>query len=147
MADLIGIGKNNGKVVGIDIYKSFVNMTITNLNKFPFLQEQINFGNIEIICGNGWEGCEKSAPYHVIHVGAMVDHIPEKLFNQLEIGGAIILPMRGQYHVIEKTMENKQNVFVLSGVRFVNLLKVNEIDKKKIKFERIISDSMCILDD
>lgn len=135
LADLINIENEGSKVVGIDIYKSLVQMTVKNLNKFDNLKPQLQSKKIKVVCGNGWDGYESDSPFHIIHVGATADKIPEKLYHQLEKGGGIFIPINGNYYVIEKTIKGEQKVWKKMGVRFVKLMNVDEIREKEKNIE------------
>ncbi len=129
MAEMIHIKENHSKIVGIDVYKSLVTLTENNLRKNGFNNE-INTRKIIVKCGDGWKGDALHRPYSFIHVGADANELPEKLFEQLEIGGGMLIPINGEYILIEKKVKKSK----ITNVRFVELIKENKIkNKKKIK--------------
>lgn len=128
MADIIRVG-NRRKVIGIDIYRSLVNLTIRNIGKFDHLQKEYLKGNIKVICGDGWRGYSALEPFHFIHIGAMADEFPEELFRQLAVGGVMALPINGKYMIIKKIKKNgkvEKEMTELTKVRFVPFIKPKE---------------------
>lgn len=57
------------------------------------LLDQLNFNNLSQKNGDGKEGWESNAPYDAIIVSAAAESIPEKLIEQLKIGGKMIIPV------------------------------------------------------
>ena len=49
--------------------------------------------NVHYRLGDGWEGWPKYAPYDGIIVAAAADALPEKLLQQLEPGGRLVIPV------------------------------------------------------
>jgi protein-L-isoaspartate(D-aspartate) O-methyltransferase len=145
MADLIHIGQNDSKVVGIDIYSSLVKLTHKNLKKYPRHSKQLNRKNIIIKCQNGWNGFISEAPYHFIHVGAMADNIPKTLFNQLIIGGGMLIPINSKYCLITKTGNKTMKIDHLYGVRFVEFIHQETIRNKKQSYPQ--STDKCIINE
>lgn len=82
---------NSGLVVGIEHHPKLVEMSIENLNSDnpAFLSS----GKIKIVQGDGRLGVEEFAPYDAIHVGAAALILPEKLLEQLNVGGRMIIPV------------------------------------------------------
>ena len=81
--------------------------------------------------GDGYEGLPQKAPFDKIIVTAGAPSIPEKLFNQLAIGGMMIVPIGTGSQVmtlIIKTSETKYKKVVFdnfneTNFRFVPMLK------------------------
>ncbi|KAJ3447862.1 protein-l-isoaspartate(d-aspartate) o-methyltransferase [Anaeramoeba flamelloides] len=115
----------NGKVVGIEHIPELVEFGINNVKRGN--PELIEKSIIKIIEGDGRLGFEENAPYDVIHVGACSKNgIPEKLVEQLKIGGKVIIPVEKssgrqylEYGIKEKN--GKLNISQICGVRFVPL--------------------------
>lgn len=137
MAELLHIKENKSKVIGLDVYKSLVDMTKKNLCKNGFEKELKN-KQIIVKCGDGWKGDVLHSPYYFIHVGADATEMPQKLFNQLAIGGVMLIPINGEYMLIEKKAKTRK----LTNVRFVELIKENRI-KNKNKFNNN-SKNLCM---
>jgi len=60
----------------------------------------LNFTNVNVKCGNGYEGWPDEAPFDAIIVTAAPDKIPEKLIEQLKDGGKMIIPV-GPVHSVQ----------------------------------------------
>jgi len=60
-------------------------MSINNLAKA--YSNELNGGQIQIVCGDGRQGYAQEGPYDVIHVGAAAPKVPPALVEQLSVGG------------------------------------------------------------
>ena len=49
--------------------------------------------NVHVIAGDGSRGWPDGAPYQAIVVGAGVREVPQELFDQLETGGRLVIPL------------------------------------------------------
>ena len=98
---------DKGCVVGIEHMKELYDLGKENISKNH--KDLIDNKKIELILGDGRQGYKAKAPYKCIHVGAGSEQIPPELFNQLEIGGRLLIPLGpsgNQYiHFIDKTSE------------------------------------------
>ena len=98
---------DKGCVVGIEHMKELYDLGKENISKNH--KDLIDNKKIELILGDGRQGYKAKAPYKCIHVGAGSEQIPTELFNQLEIGGRLLIPLGpsgNQYiHFIDKTSE------------------------------------------
>eukprot|EP00056_Hartaetosiga_gracilis_P022488 m.30894 g.30894 ORF g.30894 m.30894 type:complete len:223 (-) comp9673_c0_seq1:235-903(-) len=86
--------------------------------------EELGYDNIFYRVGDGHEGWSDMAPFDAIIVTAAPAAVPEKLLDQLNIGGRLVIPVgkSSQYLYVFTRTENgfkKQNVM---GVRFVPLV-------------------------
>ncbi len=85
----------------------------------------IGYQNIVIKHGDGYQGWEEHAPYDAIIVTAAPDHIPEKLVEQLAVGGRMVIPVGSvsqELYVIIKTEEGVEKKSLLP-VRFVPMVE------------------------
>ncbi len=102
---------DKGCVVGIEHMKELYDLGKENISKNH--KDLIDNKKIELILGDGRQGYKAKAPYKCIHVGAGSEQIPIELFNQLEIGGRLLIPLGpsgNQYiHFIDKTSETTYN--------------------------------------
>ena len=102
---------DKGCVVGIEHMKELYDLGKDNISKNH--KDLIDNKKIELILGDGRQGYKAKAPYKCIHVGAGSEQIPTELFNQLEIGGRLLIPLGpsgNQYiHFIDKTSETTYN--------------------------------------
>jgi len=94
MAYCVGVHKNMGEVIGIDIYDELVQMSINNIKKGN--SDLFNNDRLKIIKSNGWYGYppkENRPIYDCIHVGARAEQLPLELWNQLKPQGIILIPI------------------------------------------------------
>lgn len=82
---------------------------------------RLGYANVNVRHGDGYQGWPKHAPYDAIIVTAAPKTIPEKLIEQLKIGGKMILPLGVNYQelvLVEKTAHGLRQQ-TLFPVRFV----------------------------
>lgn len=60
---------------------------------FPF---KAKYHNLRFFYGDGYEGLPSYAPFDKVLVTAAAPHIPEKLVQQLKVGGKMVIPVGGQ---------------------------------------------------
>jgi len=85
----------------------------------------LGYSNIEFKIGDGYRGWEENAPFEGIIVTAAPPQIPEKLIEQLSIGGKLVLPVgdtNQELLLIEKTNEGITKKRITS-VRFVPMIE------------------------
>jgi protein-L-isoaspartate(D-aspartate) O-methyltransferase len=96
------------------------------------LLAELNYNNVFVKIGDGYEGWEEHAPFNAIIVTCAPTHIPAKLEEQLAEGGRMIIPVGGSYTqeliLLEKKNGKLQKKNVLP-VRFVPM-----IDEKGNKY-------------
>lgn len=84
------------------------------------------YSNIDFKLGDGRLGWEENAPYDRIMVTAAASNMPEKLLDQLALGGKMIVPVESDQAqdlmVIEKDLDGKINEEIVAKVRFVKLI-------------------------
>jgi len=87
---------------------------------------QLDIYNVRFRLGDGWEGWRKYGPYDGIIVAAAAPELPQKLLEQLEPGGRLIMPV-GPSGAQELTMvvrrDDHYERMSLGGVSFVPLVK------------------------
>jgi protein-L-isoaspartate(D-aspartate) O-methyltransferase len=54
---------------------------------------QLDIYNVHFRLADGWQGWPKYAPYDGIIVAAAAEELPEKLLDQLETGGHLVIPV------------------------------------------------------
>jgi len=74
------------KVYTIERQKQLFNLTV----KFPFKKE---YPNVHFFFGDGFEGLPEEAPFHKIIITAAAPIIPPKLWEQLKVGGKMVIPV------------------------------------------------------
>jgi protein-L-isoaspartate(D-aspartate) O-methyltransferase len=57
---------------------------------FDYLQK---ISNVKLFYGDGFEGLPTYAPFDKIIITAAAPHIPEKLLQQLKVGGVMVIPL------------------------------------------------------
>ncbi|HVI48273.1 MAG TPA: protein-L-isoaspartate(D-aspartate) O-methyltransferase [Chitinophaga sp.] len=63
------------------------------MKQFPFKSK---YPNLRLFYGDGYEGLSSYAPFDKVLVTAAAPHIPEKLVQQMKIGGKMVIPVGGQ---------------------------------------------------
>ena len=88
----------------------------------------LNYQNIEWQIGNGYSGWEHQAPFDRIIVTAAPPTLPDRLIDQLEIGGKIVLPIgKTKQDLLQITrMESKLVKKSYGGVRFVPMTQYQQ---------------------
>ena len=87
---------------------------------------QLDIYNVRFRLGDGWEGWRKYGPYDGIIVAAAAPELPEKLLEQLEPGGRLIMPVGpsgAQELTIVVRRDDHYERMSLGGVSFVPLVK------------------------
>lgn len=84
--------------------------------------KKLHFKNIKFKVDNGHIGWEEFAPYDKIIVTASSDDIPEKLLDQLNIGGRLVIPVKDRIKIVDKS---EKGIDVRDGesCRFVEFVK------------------------
>lgn len=86
---------------------------------------ELGYKNVRVRAGDGYLGWPEEAPFDAIIVTAAPDHVPQPLFDQLAIGGRLILPVGRGVQTLElyhRTAEGYQRK-ALTLVRFVPLVR------------------------
>ena len=112
------------EVVSIERYRTLADQARRRLNA-------IGCTNVEVIVGDGFEGCPDRAPFDRIIVTAAAEEVPAALAEQLTDGGVMILPLgpqNGPQHLVKITKsETPEGVRLgednLIPVRFVPMLR------------------------
>jgi protein-L-isoaspartate(D-aspartate) O-methyltransferase len=89
-------------------------------------QSVLNCENIKVRHGNGFEGWAEEAPFDAIIVTAAPNYVPEKLIEQLNDNGKMIVPV-GEAHEVQflKLIEKRNGRLkkkTLLPVRFVPMV-------------------------
>ncbi len=86
--------------------------------------QRLDFHNVSMRHGDGWDGWKSKAPFDAIIVTAAAETIPESLLDQLVDGGRMIIPVgehRQELVLVEK-YGHRTRKEVLGAVRFVPLI-------------------------
>ena len=85
---------------------------------------QLDLHNVAMKHGDGWLGWANKGPFDAIIVTAAASHIPQKLYEQLNDGGRLIIPV-GEHNQQLHCIVRKGDQFdskVIEAVRFVPLV-------------------------
>lgn len=102
------------EVYTIEIIKTLADRAESTLNS-------MNYENITVRCGDGYQGWEEEAPFDGIIVTAAPDHIPQPLVDQLKTGAKLVIPVGDLFQellVVTKTEKGIKKQGVIP-VRFV----------------------------
>ncbi|WP_133471410.1 protein-L-isoaspartate(D-aspartate) O-methyltransferase [Paraglaciecola marina] len=85
---------------------------------------QLDLHNVKMKHGDGWQGWSSKGPYDAIIVTAAASSVPEKLYQQLNDGGRLIIPVgesNQQLHCITR-QQDEFTSSIIEAVRFVPLV-------------------------
>ena len=85
----------------------------------------MGYKNIFVKCGDGYQGWPEHAPFNAIIVTAAPEEIPERLVEQLAVGGRMVIPVGSaeqELYIITKTNQGIEQRSVFP-VRFVPMVK------------------------
>lgn len=87
---------------------------------------QLDIYNVHFRLADGWQGWPKYAPYDGIIVAAAAEELPEKLLDQLETGGHLVIPVgpTGRQELVKVTKYHdryqQQSIGLVSFVPLVH---------------------------
>jgi protein-L-isoaspartate(D-aspartate) O-methyltransferase len=114
--------------MGAQVYTIERQKKLFESNKqFDYLKK---FPNIKFFYGDGYEGLPSFAPFDKILVTAAAPEIPEKLVQQLKIGGKMVLPL-GSGEVQQMMRLSKLSNGALKEEVFANFSFVPMLEGKK----------------
>jgi protein-L-isoaspartate(D-aspartate) O-methyltransferase len=89
--------------------------------------KSLDYKNIKIKCGDGYLGWPEFAPFDAIIVTAAPKKVPEKLVEQLKVGGNMLIPVGSFFQNLYRITKTKNGVKKesLLPVRFVPMIKGN----------------------
>lgn len=114
------------KVYSVEVISDLVSAAQQRIHK-------LNYNNIEIRIGNGYEGWPKHAPYNAIIVTAAAPFIPPALIEQLKPSGKMVIPiglphMPQELLLINKDEHDNVEVKTILNVAFVPLVQEASMD-------------------
>ncbi len=119
LAELVG---KEGRVVAIERIPELYEFGKKNIDKYDFLTK----GRVEIICGDGFKGLPKKAPFDRILVSASLkDDIPDSWIEQLGDGSVLLVPIQDSIYKYTKK-EGRISRTKFFGFSFVPLIKDDE---------------------
>ena len=104
---------STGEIFGLERISELANFSRNKLEEKK---------NIKVLHVNGFEGLESESPFDRILVSAAAEEIPKKLFEQLKVGGILVIPIKNSIVQIKKSKEGvkaKEH----EGFCFVPLIK------------------------
>lgn len=89
--------------------------------------EELGYDNIRVLHGDGTLGWPEHAPYDAIVVAAGGPDVPERLKQQLAVGGRLVIPVGSSLHSqkllrVRRISDNEYKEENLGSVRFVPLI-------------------------
>jgi protein-L-isoaspartate(D-aspartate) O-methyltransferase len=105
---------------------------VHSIERIPELAEaaraalaEAGYGRVQVHVGDGWLGLPEHAPYGGIAVAAAAPRVPEALWEQLELGARIALPLgsrrRQELCAVERTPEGPKLILAVPA-RYVPLV-------------------------
>lgn len=70
--------------------------------------ESLGYENVRVKVGDGTLGWEEFSPYDAILITAGAPDVPELLFEQLKVGGRMVLPIGGGYSQVLTVVEKRK---------------------------------------
>jgi len=112
LAELVG---ERGEVFGVETIPELVSFGSENLVKYVF-------AHARIVRAGGEIGLPDKSPFDKILVGAAAKSVPEKLVQQLRIGGVMVIPVQSAICKVTRVSEEKTKVEQYEGFAFVPLV-------------------------
>jgi protein-L-isoaspartate(D-aspartate) O-methyltransferase len=89
--------------------------------------KSLNYTNVEVKAGDGYQGWPEHAPFDGIIVTAGATHIPAPLIAQLKEGGRLVIPVDAgpgyQQLLVGRKEQGRFNTRAVAPVRFVPLIE------------------------
>ena len=96
---LLEVGTGSGYQTAVlaelagQVYTLEINHNLTLEAALRFKKQ--GYKNIEVMCGDGYDGWPERAPFDGIVVTAAPDHVPRTLVQQLRVGAKMVIPVGG----------------------------------------------------
>ncbi|MDD3434668.1 MAG: protein-L-isoaspartate O-methyltransferase [Candidatus Pacebacteria bacterium] len=107
-----------GIVIAVEIIPELVEFGKSNVAKYNFLTK----GIVKFIGADGKKGYLPEAPYDKILASASAQEIPKDWYNQLKIGGRMVVSRNQSVVVVDKLEANKYQEKIYEGFVFVPLV-------------------------
>ena len=127
---ILEIGTGSGYQAAILCYMGAKVYTIERIKelfrKTSVFLPSINYRPKKMIYGDGYLGYSEEAPYDSIIVTAGASEIPEKLINQLKIGGRMVIPVGEEVQKMKLVIKISESDFetkIFGDFQFVPMLK------------------------
>jgi protein-L-isoaspartate(D-aspartate) O-methyltransferase len=121
---LAQVVKEKGRVYAMEVIPALKDFGKENVAKYNFIKR----GVVQFFCADGHKGLPEYAPFDRVLVSAATPEVPQKLLEQLKVGGRLVIPIGRQYEfqdivVIDKRGEDKFKEKRFPGFVFVPLVK------------------------
>ena len=119
------------EVYSIEIVKSLADKAIQKL-------KEMQYHNVTVKWGDGYEGWTAHSPYDAIIVTAAPDRVPQTLIDQMKIGGRLVLPVGTYFQklkVITKMGDGSFEEKNIISVRFVPMVHSEKTPRDSSKFQ------------
>ena len=98
---------------------------------------ELGYRNVEVRCGDAYHGWPEHAPFDLIIAAAAPGHVPERLVEQLAIGGRFVLPLGThgiqELVVVEKQEDGSSRQWSSGGVAFVLMTGEAQQGRKQVR--------------
>jgi len=87
--------------------------------------QELGYKNISYLCGDGYQGWSRKAPFDAIIVAAAPPSVPEALKQQLAVGGRLVIPVGDDENQVLRLIKRTNSGFeeqVREAVKFVPLI-------------------------
>ena len=87
--------------------------------------QALGYKNISYLCGDGYQGWQRKAPFDAIVVAAAPPSVPEALKQQLAIGGRLVIPVGDDENQVLRLIRRTKSGFeeqIREAVKFVPLI-------------------------
>jgi len=87
--------------------------------------QQLGYKNISYLCGDGYQGWSRKAPFDAIIVAAAPPSVPEVLKQQLAVGGRLVIPVGDDGSQVLRLIQRTKSGFdeqIREAVKFVPLV-------------------------
>ena len=118
------------EVYSIEIVKSLAENADKKL-------KEMQYQNVTVKWGDGYEGWAAYAPYDAIIVTAAPDKVPQILIDQIKIGGRLVLPVGTYFQklkVITRMKDGDIGEKNIISVRFVPMVHSEKTSQNSSKF-------------
>jgi protein-L-isoaspartate(D-aspartate) O-methyltransferase len=119
----------SGKVVGIEHVPELVDWSAENLRK-DGLGGALDAMQIEVIVGDGRNGCPEKGPYDAIHVGAAAPDVPSSLVEQLASPGRMFVPVGVYMQDVQRVDKDKNGRVTQQSIMSVSYVPLTDRDKQ-----------------
>jgi len=122
LAEIVGA---QGRVYAVEAVPELKKFGEKNIAKYNFIKK----GVARCFCADGREGLRDYAPFDKVLVSAAAADVPEKLLEQLKIGGVLAIPIGEPFQTQDITLIEKQGESKFKEKRFPGFVFVPLVEK------------------